>query len=94
MFLFLVLDEFEIQNRRQRKIKFLDQNGAVIAPDLLSSIIFQYKSCAYFSIRIVFTDENEAINVYVEVKYINLIVQSISIGSVFYYFLILHVLLI
>lgn len=66
--IFTVLDTFDIENRRERKLKILNQNGIVIPPNLLEKVVSQYKLCAFFSIEIIFLDEKEPINIYEEVR--------------------------
>lgn len=56
---YLVLDEFEIVDRKIRILRLLTPAGSVIAPEQLSEVIEQFKNCGCFTMRLVFTDFKE-----------------------------------
>lgn len=64
-----VLDEFEVEDRQKRRIKFYNQNNDVIPSEHLGLIIKQYKSCAYFKLQLVFVDSKEQYDANIEVSF-------------------------
>lgn len=55
-----MLDDFNITHRNKRKLKFVNQNGQNIPTQQFQHVIAQYKSCAFFCLEMIITDNEES----------------------------------
>lgn len=52
----LVLDEFNEENRSNRKLVLLTPAGSIVPPHDLKNVVNQFKGCGCWALKIMFTD--------------------------------------